>query len=173
MDGLACWVGGDPEEGMVMKPAGGGQRKVDCVKDNESRTVLERGNREQLLTTGKANWNRSVKLKQICIKVHPQWWKIAPAALRNMSSLKRKLKHTHIFTVSQQQQHKEQRIQSMSSVIPLEIVFCQLNPLIIPPKYHCNWHHKNAETGGSRLCAMRGKIWYVTCTTCKCLNCTL
>lgn len=50
MDGLASWVGGDPEEGMVMKPAGGGQCKVDYVEENESRTVLRRRNREQLPT---------------------------------------------------------------------------------------------------------------------------
>ena len=50
VDGLASWVGGDPEEGTVMKPAGGRQRMVDCVEENESRTVLRRGNKQQLPT---------------------------------------------------------------------------------------------------------------------------
>lgn len=49
MDGLATWVGGDPED-MAMKPAGGGQHRVDCVEENEGRTVSRRGNKEQLLT---------------------------------------------------------------------------------------------------------------------------
>ena len=66
----------------------------------------------------------------------------------HVSSQKKTEAHKHIFTPSQQQQHIEQRIQSMSSVISLEIVFCQLSPLIIPPKYHCNWHCKSVERGG-------------------------
>jgi len=50
VEGLASWVGRDLEEGWVMKLAGGGQRMVDCVKENESRTVLRRGNKKQLPT---------------------------------------------------------------------------------------------------------------------------
>lgn len=167
-DGLPRWVGEDPEESKVMKPAEG-QRMVDCVEENESRTVLGRGNKEQLLMP-------QVKPVETGLLFgHP------PAVVTNSSccfeehvfSQKKAEAHKRIFTLSQQQQHVEQRIQPMSSVIPLEIVFCQISLLIIPPKYCCNWHCKSAEAGGDGLSAMRCKICYVTLTTSKCLNCTL
>lgn len=94
MDGLASWVGGDPEEHVVMKPAGEEQRKVNCVEENESRTVLGRGNTEQLLTP-------QVKpVETGLFECPPAVVTIAPAALRNVCSLKRKLKHTNTFLLS-------------------------------------------------------------------------
>lgn len=147
-----------------MKTAGEGQCVVDCVKENESRTVWGRGNKEQSLSP-------QVKPVETGLFEHP------PAVGTNSSccseecafSQEKAEAHKHIVTLSQQQQDVEQRIQCMSSVIPLEIVFCQLSPLIISPKYCCNWHRKSAETGGDGICT----ICYVTLTTSKCLDCTL
>lgn len=48
MDGLATWVGEDLQEGLVMKPEGEEQDMVDWIMEDKSRTVLTRGNKEQL-----------------------------------------------------------------------------------------------------------------------------
>lgn len=48
MDGLASWVGEELEEGIVMKPVGEGQAMVDWIMEDKNRTVLRRGNKEQL-----------------------------------------------------------------------------------------------------------------------------
>lgn len=50
MDGLASWVGEELEESLVMKPVGEEQDMVDWIMEEKSRTVLRKGNKEQLPT---------------------------------------------------------------------------------------------------------------------------
>lgn len=160
MDGLVSWVG-EELEGLVMEPVGEGQDRVDWIMEDKSRTVLRRGNKEQLPTP---------QVKSVCL--NSQWWQSSCCFEEHVFPQKKIEAHRHIFYALPTTTNTGQRILSMSSVMPLEIVFCQGNPHIIP-KCCCNWHGRSAETGGGGLCAMRGKIWYVTCTTSKCLSCVL
>lgn len=74
---------------------------VDCVMENESRTALGRGSKEQFLAP-------QVKPVEIGLfECPPAVVTSSSCYLRNMSSLKRKLKHTNTFLHSQQQQHIE------------------------------------------------------------------